>query len=55
MSLNPFKHLIHNNKGLFLSNFQTEKQRQDEEQECLQFGICAVQAPSPRPEELYFG
>ena len=33
----------------------SEKQRKDEDQECLQFGICSVQAQSPRPEELYFG
>ena len=55
MSLNPFKLLIHNIQALIISNFQTKKQRKDEEQECLQFGICAVQAQSPRPEELYFG
>ena len=55
MSLNPFKRLIHNIQTIFLSNIQTEKQREDEEQECLQFGICGVQAQSPRPEELYFG
>ena len=55
MSFNPFKPLIHNIKTLFLSNNQMEKQRKENEQECLQFGICAVQAQSPRPEELYFG
>ncbi len=55
MSLNPFKLLIHNIQALFLSNIQTEEQRKEEEQECLQFGICGVQAQSPRPEELYFG
>ena len=55
MSFNPFKPLIHNIKTLFLSNNQMERQRKDDEQECLQFGICAVQAQSPRPEELYFG
>ena len=55
MSFNPFKLLIHNIKTLFLSNNQMERQRKDDEQECLQFGICAVQAQSPRPEELYFG
>ncbi|WP_269625019.1 hypothetical protein [Prochlorococcus marinus] len=55
MSLNPFKYLIHNIQALFLSDFQTVKQRKNEEQECLQFGICGVQAKSPRPEELYFG
>ena len=55
MSCNPFSPLIHNIQILFLSHSQTKEQRKDEEQECLQFGICAVQARSPRPEELYFG
>ena len=55
MSFNAFKPLIHNIKTLFLSNNQMEKQRKEDEQECLQFGICTVQAKSPRPEELYFG
>ena len=55
MSFNPFKPLIHNIQALLISNIQTEKQRKDDEQECLQFGICAVHAQSPRPEELYFG
>ena len=55
MSLNPFKLLINNFQALSLSNSQNEKRRKDEEQECLQFGICGVQAQSPRPEELYFG
>ena len=55
MSFNPVKPLIHNIQELFLNNIQTEKQQKDEEQECLQFGICAVHEQSPRPEELYFG
>ena len=55
MSFNPFKPLIHNIQALLISNIQKEKQLKDDEQECLQFGICAVQAQSPRPEELYFG
>ena len=55
MSFNRFKPLIHNIQALLISNIQKEKQRKDDEQECLQFGICAVQAQSPRPEELYFG
>ena len=55
MSFNSFKPLIHNIQALFLSKIQTKKQQTDEEQECLQFGICGVQAQSPRPEELYFG
>ncbi len=54
MSLNPLKLLIHNIQELFLSNIRTKKLRKDEEQECLQFGICGVQAQSPGPEELYF-
>ena len=55
MSFNPFKPVILNIQAIFNSNLQTEKLRKDDEQECLQFGICAVQAQSPRPEELYFG
>ena len=55
MSFNPFKPVIHNIQAIFNSNLQTEEQLKDDEQECLQFGICAVQAQSPRPEELYFG
>ena len=55
MYFNPFKPLIQNIQKLFCTNTQTEKQRKGDDQECLQFGICAVQAPSPRPEELYFG
>ncbi len=55
MSFNPFKPLFQNIQTLFLSHSQTEKKQKDEEQECLQFGICGVQSKSPRPEELYFG
>ena len=55
MTLNPFKPLNHNIQALLINNIQTEKQGKYDEQECLQFGICAVQAQSPRPEELYFG
>ena len=55
MTFNPLKPLILNIQELFLKNIQTKKQRKDEEQECLQFGICGVEAQSPRPEELYFG
>ena len=55
MSFNPFTPLTHNIQAIFISNIRIEKQRKDDEQECLQFGICAVQAQSPRPEELYFG
>ena len=54
MSFNPFKTLIHNIQALFLSNIQTKKQQKDEEQECLQFVICGMQAQSPSLEELYF-
>ena len=55
MYLNPWKPLIHIIQAFFLSNTQMEKQQKDEEQECLHFGICCLQAQSPRPEELYFG
>ena len=54
MSFNPFKPLIHNIQSLFINNIQTEKQLKNNEQECLQFGICAIQVKSPRPEELSF-
>ena len=55
MPLKQAKLLIKNIQTLFLSNIQTEKLSKDKEQECLQFGICGMQAQSPRPEELYFG
>ncbi len=54
MSFNQFKPLIDKIQELFISNKQTNKQLEDEEQEFLQFGICAVQAQTPRPEDLYF-
>ena len=55
MLFNPFKPLIRNFQELLLNKIQKEEKRKDEGQECLQFGICTVQAQSPRPEELYFG
>ena len=55
MSFNPFNPLFHDIQELFLSNIQMREQKKDKEQECLQFGICGVQAKSPRPDELYFG
>ncbi|WP_269606006.1 hypothetical protein [Prochlorococcus marinus] len=55
MSFNPLKPLIHKIQALLPINIQSEKQQKDEEQECLQFGICGIQGQSPRPEELYFG
>ena len=55
MSFKPLKTLIQNIQELFLTNIQAKRQRKEEEQECRQFGICTVQAISPRPEELYFG
>ena len=55
MPFNLFEPINQNIQELFFTNTQTEKQREDEDQECLQFGICVVQAPSPRSEELYFG
>tara|TARA_Y100001968_G_C19024572_1_gene556805 strand:+ start:124 stop:291 length:168 start_codon:yes stop_codon:yes gene_type:complete len=55
MFFNPIRPIIPSIKALFLNHSKTEEQLKDEEQECLQFGICAMQAQSPRPEELYFG
>ena len=55
MSFNPCKPLIQIIQEKFFTNTQTENQRKDEVQECLQFGICTVKTQSPRPEELYFG
>tara|TARA_B100000579_G_C22052150_1_gene497503 strand:- start:154 stop:321 length:168 start_codon:yes stop_codon:yes gene_type:complete len=55
MSFNPFKALIQHIQELFLTNIQTGKQRKDEDPECLQFGIWAVDTQSPRAEEHYFG
>ena len=54
MSFNPFRPFIKNIQRLFLINIAREEQRNDEQLECLQFGICAVQVKSPRPEELFF-
>ena len=55
MTFNQCKSLIHNIKPSFLSNNQMERQRKENEQECLQFGICTLEAQSHRQEELYFG
>ena len=54
MSFIPFKPLIQNIQNVFLRNISKSKQINDEELECLQFGICAVRVKSPKPEELYF-
>ena len=54
MYFNPFKPLIHKFKELFLCNIPKQKKLNDEELECLQFGMCTVQVKSPRPEELFF-
>ena len=54
MSFNPFKPFIQNVQDLFHINNPRDEQRNDEELECLQFGICALQVKSPRPEELFF-
>ena len=55
MSFNPFRPLIQNVQELFINNLSRNQQRNDEELECLQFGICAIQVQSPRPEELFLG
>ena len=54
MSFNPFKPIIQKIQELFFSNFSKKIRRNDEELECLQFGICTVQIKSPRSEELFF-
>ena len=54
MSFNLFKPLMQNIKGFFLSNISKHEELNDEELECLQFGICTVQVKSPRSEELFF-
>ena len=54
MHFNPFKSLIQNIRNFFLNNISKGKKRNDAEIECLQFGICAVELHSPRPEELFF-
>ena len=53
MSFNPFKHLIQNIQEFFLNNTLKEDQRNDEDLEFLQFGICGMQVQSPKPEELF--
>ena len=55
MSFKPFKPLIHNIKTLFLSNNQMEIHRKENEQECLQLWIYAMQAQPPRPAEMSLG
>ena len=54
MSFNPFKPLIQNIQEIFLNKNSKKEIRNDEELECMQFGMCAVQVQSPRPDELYF-
>ena len=54
MTFNPFKPLIQDIKEFFLDNAYKDNERNDQELECLQFGICAVQVESPRSEELFF-
>ncbi len=54
MSINPIKPLIQNIQNVFLRNISKNEEINDEELECLQFGICTVQVQSPKPEELYF-
>jgi len=55
MLFNPLKFLIKKIQEFFVSNISEHKLRNDKELECLQFGICTVQAQSPRPEEFFLG
>tara|TARA_Y100001968_G_scaffold303131_1_gene317034 strand:- start:1040 stop:1207 length:168 start_codon:yes stop_codon:yes gene_type:complete len=54
MFFNPFQPLTQNIQDIFHSSISKDDERKDEKMECLQFGICAVQVKSPRPEELFF-
>ncbi len=54
MSFNPFKPLMQKIQELFVTNMSMKNHKNDEDMECLQFGICSIQTKSPRPEELYF-
>ncbi len=55
MTFNPFKPLIQSIQKIIFTNISMKNPRNDEDQECLQFGICSIQTKSPRSEELYFG
>ncbi len=54
MHFNPFKPLNKNIQELFLKGNSSYEQRNEDELECLQFGICNAHVKSPRPEELFF-
>ena len=54
MSFNSFKSLIQKIQSSSLSKKSKNNLQNDKELECLQFGICAVEVQSPRPEELFF-
>ncbi len=54
MPFNLLKPLIKKIQDLFFCKLSKQALRNDEELECLQFGICTVEASSPRPEELFF-
>ena len=54
MFFNPLNPLFQKIKELFIRNFSKQERRNDEELECLQYGICGVQIESPRSEELFF-
>ena len=54
MSFNPIKQIKQHIKELFLTNIRGDERRNDEELECIQFGICTLQVKSPRSEELFF-
>ena len=54
MYFNPVKPLIQSMEKVFLTNVPTKNQRNDEDIDCIQFGICSIQTKSPRSEELFF-
>ena len=54
ITFNPFKLLIQKIQEIFLRNISNDDERDDDEMEYLQFGICDVQVKSPRSEELLF-
>ena len=50
---NPFKHKIQKAVGNFLDIFSVEKKINDEQMECMQFGICDY-APKQVEEIPYY-
>ena len=53
---NPFNHLFHNvRETIFNLPNHDHKLKNDEEMECLQFGLCTKHMTLLRPDELFFG